>query len=41
MVDYLFPCDIDAFVTIQEALMRLRTIDPLNITKPLMPTKRK
>ena len=26
MVDYLFPCDIGAFVTIQEATMRLRTI---------------
>ncbi len=26
MVDYLFPCDISAFVTIQETIVRLRTI---------------
>ena len=26
MVDYSFPCDIGAFVTIQETIMRLRTI---------------
>ncbi len=26
MVDYLFPCDIGALVTIQETIMRLRTI---------------
>ncbi len=26
MIDNLFPCDISAFVTIQEAIMRLRTI---------------
>ncbi len=26
MVDYLFPCDIGAFVTIQKTIMRLRTI---------------
>ncbi len=26
MIDNLFPCDIGAFVTIQEAIMRLRTI---------------
>ncbi len=25
MVDNLFPCDIGVFVTIQEAIMRLRT----------------
>ncbi len=26
MVDYLLPCDIGAFVTIQETIMRLSTI---------------
>jgi hypothetical protein len=26
MVDKVFPCDIGTFVTIQEAIMRLRTI---------------
>jgi len=26
MIDNLFSCDIGAFVTIQEAIMRLRTI---------------
>ncbi len=26
MIDNLFPCDIGAFVTIQETVMRLRTI---------------
>ncbi len=26
MVDYLFPCDIGPLVTIQEAIMKLRTI---------------
>ena len=26
MIDNLFPCDISAFVTIQEAIMRLTTI---------------
>lgn len=26
MIDNLFPCDIGAFVTIQEAIVRLRTI---------------
>ncbi len=26
MIDNSFPCDIGAFVTIQEAIMRLRTI---------------
>ncbi len=26
MIDKLFPCDIGAFVTTQEAIMRLRTI---------------
>ncbi len=26
MIDNLFPCDIGTFVTIQEAIMRLRTI---------------
>ena len=31
MIDNLFPCDIGTFVTIQEALMRLRTIEPESI----------
>jgi len=31
MIDNLFPCDISAFVTIQEATLRLRTIAVISI----------
>ncbi len=31
MIENLFPCDIGAFVTIQETIMRLRTIALIGI----------